>query len=457
MPKARLDIRYLITLLVVATLILVGGWAIRPRDDLQPIVSLPTVSELAGLTRLTQRRSLESMSQYFRGVADGVDASLVRVSNTTATGIVWNRERVLTVRLNHPVPPEVTLARARDSAVARVALWGPDLPFVSIGVPAVMAGLAPVLHASAPPAPGSWVVSVWNADTGRLFTPATYQQTVPAMCGDVEVREVVTSGGVSATMAGAGVFNLDGRLLAMVLPCGDRVAAITGASIDRLLFDAERVERRLLALYGLTAETPTDADRQYFSIESGLVVREVWDGHPGDAAGLRPGDVILAIDGAEVSDPIGLAGVLAMHQSQEFQLTVQRGTMQFALSLPSHSDEFGTTGTESGDLGGVVANELTVEDEALASGDVAEAALVDRSPVAGVVLESAFRGYRVASVLSDSPAAVAGILAGDRLLRINHEEPADSTQVRRVLEDSDMPAAFVEFQRGRRRFGVLFE
>jgi membrane-associated protease RseP (regulator of RpoE activity) len=57
--------------------------------------------------------------------------------------------------------------------------------------------------------------------------------------------------------------------------------------------------------------------------------------------------------------------------------------------------------------------------------------------------------------VAGSAAANAGIRPGDVLLRINHAEPRNMAQVRRLLAVGRAAAAFVELQRGDRRWGVL--
>ena len=90
----------------------------------------------------------------------------------------------------------------------------------------------------------------------------------------------------------------------------------------------------------------------------GLVVTEVWPGGPGDRAGLRLGDVITAIDGAEINDQGGLnfrvgtrapndrvqVSVLRDGRAETIDARVQR--------LPGDTDVKGATVIESGGLSG---------------------------------------------------------------------------------------------------------
>jgi S1-C subfamily serine protease len=63
--------------------------------------------------------------------------------------------------------------------------------------------------------------------------------------------------------------------------------------------------------------------------------------------------------------------------------------------------------------------------------------------------------YPIESVVPGSAADRAGIRSGDVIVRINHVEPKDLAQVRRLLAGRGSKTAFVELARGHRRIGVL--
>ena len=70
--------RYIATLAFVAAAILLVGYWLRsnqPTNDEQ--VQAPSQTELSRLTRITQRRSLDDITDYFRTVADEVQTSVV--------------------------------------------------------------------------------------------------------------------------------------------------------------------------------------------------------------------------------------------------------------------------------------------------------------------------------------------------------------------------------------------
>ena len=66
-------------------------------------------------------------------------------------------------------------------------------------------------------------------------------------------------------------------------------------------------------------------------------------------------------------------------------------------------------------------------------------------------------GYLIASVQVGSRAAEAGVLPGDRLIRVDHTEPASLDEVRAVLADDRSEPAFIELVREGRTRGVLLQ
>jgi S1-C subfamily serine protease len=116
----------------------------------------------------------------------------------------------------------------------------------------------------------------------------------------------------------------------------------------------------------------------------GAVVADVAEGSVAAAAGIRPGDAIVALDGAAVPHPRRLAGLVGIYpEGQEVEVTVERGGAETKL--------------------------------------VARLAAPQRCAI-GMRLERP-RGdefvARVARVEPDSPAAAAGIRAGDEIVAVD--------------------------------------
>ncbi len=412
--------RYVGILALAATLILIAGWLARPRELPQSPAPIPSQTELEQLARRTERRSLDSMAKYFGAVARDVETSIARVRIAQATGIVWDDARIITA----PIPARPT--RVDDGAATvydvdgQPAIGSPNLPFAAVGFDRKVE-LTPAQRATSVPQSGEWLLAVWRTDSSPAFAPGSFRQTTSSTCGVTPIEEIVSSLAFGEPMIGGGVFNIDGQLVGMVLPCGDRIAAIGIASIQRLLDGADTIEQRIRGRLGLGL-APLSADEQdYFKTTEGLLVREVWTGYPGDIAGVRPGDVVIAFNGADVRTMADMGGTQP-EGNAPLAMTVVRGSKRLTITL-----EGPAVGARSG-----------VE-----------------SAGTGLIVESSRQSYRIASVESESAAARAGVQAGDRLIRIDQTEPRSLEEVNRLMRPGKRTPTWLEIERRGHRFGML--
>lgn len=406
---------------LAACAILVIGWLVRPHDIPEAPPPVPSETELEQLARRAERRSLENVTHYFARLANEVKASLAYVRDAGKTGIVWDESHVLTAPRPHdPVgtPVSVRTGSGEIEAILRVA--GPNLPLASLQVGGGHDGWVAPRRAPSMPHAGDWIVVVWQTDAVPAFAAGTFSQAVPATCDLTTARELTTSVSLTGAMVGGGVFDIDGDLLGAILPCGDRVAAIDAASIDAILERAATVEQHVLALYGVVFARPTPEEQRYFKDE-GLFVREVWSDSAGDAAGLRPGDIITAVNGEPIDTTAGLQAFVSA-PATPITLKVKRGATALIVPLPP---------------------------AAMSSGVTAHA------PDAGLILESPPSTYRIDAVVPDSPAARAGVRPGDRLVRINGTVPRSLLQVQRTLTDRAPRPILLEIERDARRMAIV--
>ena len=412
--------KYIAILAGVSASILIAGALLRPAPDATTSAAPPPPSEtdLLRLTRLSQRRSLDSMAAYFGYVADGAARSLAFVPDSGATGVVWSERLVVTPPLD-PASRDATTVIAEGAPYsAQVEIRGPQLPLAALGVADALT-LAPLPRAETPPLGGDWLIAVWQTATGRAFAAGTLLSVEPASCERRPVRETLTSLTLTGAMSGGALVDADGQLVAIVLPCDGRVAALLPEDVDAMLEDARSLDGRLLAAWGFRADPLTADEAAFFKVADGVIVREVWNGFAADRSGLRPGDILRAIDGQPVET---LESLHALADTDAAVLTVARGRRSAAVPL--------------------------------ARGEADPPASPDAAPPLGFVWTSPGPGYPIESVVSGSAAAQAGVRRGDVLLRIDHAEPRNMAHVRRLLS-AGRAAAFVELQRGERRWGVL--
>ena len=415
--------QYIAVLTLAALLILGGGWLLRPRDIPNSPAPLPNESELALLARRAERRSLDSMATYFAVTAGDVESSIVYLPGPGTSGVVWGNGTIVTAPLLQQAGGMVTVRSGFGQDRGEPTIWGPRVPLAAVALGEGLAGLRAASIATAIPEPGTWVLAVWRAGPDRGFAPGNYLQSVPATCGERRVQEVVSSLAPTRIMVGGGLFDIDGGLLAVMLPCGDRVAAIATSSVAAMLAQADTSEQRLLARYGIVVGELSAAEAAYFELNDGVMVREVWTGYRGYEAGLLPGDIIQALDGVGVTATGGLAVLGEPPGEQALELSVRRG--ESALTI------------------------------ALSTNELEEVPGLSGPPGGGLVWDAPPDPYRIDAVVPDSPAAVAGIEPGDRLVRIDHAEPRNLRQVEQVFSDTTTLPVLLDIERGERRLAIL--
>jgi hypothetical protein len=412
--------RYIAILALAACFILIVGWLARPREISQSRPPLPSESELAQLARRAERHALESMTRYFAGTAGDVESSVVKVPNTGTSGIVWDERLIVTAPLQRDGSEAVTVATTSGEGRARAMVWGPRLPLSAVETPSGLSGLSPAHRVPSRQGPGDWIVAVWRTDLERAFAPGHFLQLAPVTCGLSAALEVVSSLSLTGAMAGGGLFDIDGNLLAVILPCEGRFVAIAAPSVESILERADTLEQLLLRRYGLVVGALTEDEKTYFKTDHGVIVREVWTGYRGDEVGLVPGDIITALGEMAVADPEDLRVLTIPSDEQPDELALQRGAQELKIAL---------------------------------SGPVV--AVPQAAPGAGLVWNSPQERYTVDAVIPGSRAAAAGVEPGDRLVRIDHAEPRDLTQVRRILADDKASPVLLEIDRGDHRVGIL--
>jgi S1-C subfamily serine protease len=378
-------------------------------------------TELQELARRARRRSLESTTAYFAELATDVRPLLGYVPALGTSTVVWDESRA--VGGPTPVPDQATELILQTASGERraEATSSPRMPLsvlkVSVGPPMRV----PRRTASVPKA-GDWVVAVWQTDHAPAFVAANFRELANTTCGQAQAREVAVNIPLTWAMAGGGVFNMDRELLAAILPCSDHMAAIALSSIDDMLKRIATVEERLLARYGVLFGTLSQEERRYFSGVDGLLVREVWMGTRGDAAGVQPGDVVVALNNHDVAVIDDLT-TLTTQSDKLFELSVRRGRSTQIVML----DADAATREISSGVGAHL----------------------------GLVIESPTPTFRIESVLPDSRAARAGVQAGDVLRRIDQVELRTRTQADRAMRSAASKPILLELERDRRRLAIV--
>lgn len=272
------------------------------------------------------------------------------------------------------------------------------------------------------PQSGEWLVAVWQTAAEPAFAPLRFRQTADIGCGIAQARELVLSASITPEMVGGGVFTMDHELLALILPCGDRAAAVAFSSVDQMLSRLTALDERLLASRGILISTVSAEEREYFHDSEGLLIREVWMDAPGEAAGFRPGDLVLSLDGRPVATVEDLRPLVS-RTGTAFEVGVRRGA-------DTHTVVVDPNATRPEGAGGTGAQ-------------------------LGLVAGTQPPAFRVEAVAADSRAARAGVRPGDIVLRVNHVDVRTRAQAERAIQAAGASPLLLEVGRDQRRLAIV--
>jgi hypothetical protein len=412
--------KYIASLALGAAAILVVGVMLKPRKPAMETPPAPSQVEIQRLARLSERRALDTMTEHFAAVARDLAYRVVQVGAGSGTGILWDPDLVVTA--GSPAPEStVVMASAGHLLTATRVVAGPQLPLAAYALPgesqspANQGEEAGVLDAA------EWILAIWHREGELAFAPGHFLESRPATCADRDVEEIHASVALFAEMAGGGLFDLDGGLVAVILPCGDRLAALSPDSVSVLIEEGRAFEGQLMALYGMRTAPLDDVARGYLDLEEGALVSEVWNGSLSATSGLRPGDVIVALGGQDVESPQDLQPLLLPPELGPRLLELRRGKETLEVDLSPGS---------------------------------VKTASVAPDQDHGISLVPAPAGFTIGSVSAGSCGADAGLRPGDRILRVGDAVPRDARDLRRALGRRPV---LVEIERGARRLAMLLQ
>ena len=280
---------------------------------------------------------------------------------------------------------------------------------------------------------GEWVVAVGNP-FGQLHTVTS--GIVSALGRGPRVSEyedyIQTDAAINPGNSGGGLIDLGGELVGINTAIASRSGGYQGIGfaipvnlarkvMDQLVEHGE-VRRGMLGIYMGEIDSDLSVSLDLDS-RKGVLVTEVKEDTPAEEAGLKPYDVIVAVDEVPTDGPAALKSYIA-HQSPgtEVQLTVLREGRQRTVTaeLAPLDEELRGPAPEPREQEklGLAVRELTEE-------------VADRLGFAeeeGVVVTRVQRG---------SPAARAGLRRGDLIIEIDREPVGSVREYREAIEEAD--------------------
>lgn len=367
--------RRLLAKLAIGALATLGiGAMLRPAD---PGVEAPiSLTESPTLRTLSRRNQFRDMAEFAAEQVGVVAPHLVYLPELGRSGVRWRSG------------DSAVTAGDDDASVALAPVTGAD----SGAVPATILGV----ELDQP----RWVLVVARTSEGGIVSSIGLSSgVVPTTCNGREQPALLLSTPLPRPLGGAGVFDLDGSLLAVVAACGQSYAALPAGDIDTALEDSRTADR---SAWGVELGELDSLSRREFQADSGAPVVAVTLAGAGDRAGLRPGDVVL---NPEMLDAV---------PDSAAALQVIRSGRVVRLPPPPPADSTDALG-------------------------------VDFTPAAS--------GVEIGVIGAHSPAERAGLRPGDRVIRLGSLEHPSRDAALRALRAAGSEPLYVVFRRGRQERG----
>lgn len=245
---------------------------------------------------------------------------------------------------------------------------------------------------------------------------------------------IQTDASINPGNSGGALVDLDGRVVgintAILTRSGGSQGigfAIPGYLVQRVidsLMEHGRVVRGFLGVYPQQL-TPELAQATGVDVTRGVIISEVIEDSPASQAGLRRGDVVIALNGEEVvSMPVFRTAIGHLEPGDRIDLDILRDGRRKSIEVELGERPGNPTVARGGDqprdldLGGFEVRELT-------------ARWAER-----LGLEPSTEGVVVSSVDPASPAQRAGLQPGDLLLEVGNREVHSPAEVREAFREA---------------------
>ena len=259
------------------------------------------------------------------------------------SGVVVRRDGYVLTN-NHVVEGAIRIeVRLRDGRRFLARVVGTD-PAVDLAVLKVEAeDLAPAVFATSDSAaPGEWVVAVGSPfGLDYTVTAGVLSATGRGGLGANEIEDYLqTDASINPGNSGGPLVDLDGRIVGintMIIGRGTGIGFAIPGDLARLIadqiIDQGRVRRAWL---GVSFQEMTPELATYFTPDrrGGALVSDIVLDGPAGRAGLRPGDVIVAVDDIAIEDGHGLLRQLLRRQvGQRVRLSLLRDRRPTTLEI----------------------------------------------------------------------------------------------------------------------------
>jgi serine protease Do/serine protease DegQ len=429
----RLSIIALVSVAVMAAPVLAG---LPVAVDGQPLPTLapmlkrvtPAVVNIATQTRVRVRQNPLLADPFFRRFFNLAPQPRERTVESVGSGVIVDAEKGYVLTNNHVIAnADKIVVTLRDRRQFVATLIGTD-PATDIAVLSIPAENLTALEMgdSDQLEVGDFVVAIGNPyGIGQTVTSGIVSALRRSGLGIEGFEDFIqTDASINPGNSGGALVTLGGELIGINTAIIDRGGGNVGIGfaiptnmvrqvMDQLISYGE-VSRGLL---GVDAQdlTPELAEALGLDFSEGALVKHVGRGSPAAIAGLRQGDIVIAIDGQPVKGGMDVRNKIGLLRVGDIvELTVMRGgevlSLNAQVSVPTNTTVEGQGPARR--LAGMVVGPMSEE-----------------SPLFGKI-----EGVQVIKVARSSPAWQTGLREGDIITEVNQQATADMDTFRAALK-----------------------
>ncbi len=316
----------------------------------------------------------------------------------------------------------VGLDRRTDVAVLKID--AKNLPVVQVGDPRGLKA-------------GEWVIAIGSPFGFENSVTAGIVSATARSLSDAYTPFIQTDVAVNPGNSGGPLFNLRGEVVGINSQIYSRTGGYQGVSFAIPIDVAMDVKNQLVTTghvqrgrIGVTIQEVNQALADSFKLSRprGALVSQVESGGPADSAGLKPGDVILAVNGHDIERSSELPPlVAAIKPGQQATLTVWRDKSEKTMRIKIAELEDEPT---------VASNDSPPD------ADTGKLGLAVR-PLTGNEQKQLHTAGRLVVEDSDGPAAIAGVERGDVILAVNGAPVGSVGEFRKAVDSSGATVALL--------------
>ncbi len=276
---------------------------------------------------------------------------------------------------------------------------------------------------------GQWVVAIGS--------PFGLEQTVTAGIVSAKGRVIgagpyddfiQTDASINPGNSGGPLLSLKGRVVGIntaIVASGQGIGFAIPANLAKNIItqlkDKGEVTRGWL---GVRIQPVDEKIAEYYDLdqEKGALVTEVFEGDPADEAGILPQDIILKVNGKQITDNRELSSIIAnIPVGEKITIELLRDGRKKTMTVKIAERDDGKVARGPGQEG--VESSLGMEVDDI-TGEIARK--LNLSDTAGVYVKDVAR---------DSKAARIGVRPGDVIREINRKKIGDKNDYRKIMDD----------------------